>query len=113
MKYFIVLFFATIQLLANEITVTISFGNDKEDKVITTTYENGDTALDILNKVADIEVSKGKYKFIRSIDGQKSIPGTYGWFYLIDGEPTKKMASTYQLNDAFTMLWYYKVEDCY
>ncbi len=112
MRYIAILFLTILYSYADNITVTIIY-EDRDDKVVKTTYKDGDTALEVLDKIADITVAKGKYKFIRSIDGKKSIPGSFGWFYTIDGESVHKMASSYKLHDNKTMTWIYKVEDCY
>lgn len=97
---------------ANDITINISYWNKKEDMTFKTRYENGDTALNVLSKVVKITTADGKYKFVRSIDGFKSHPGRFGWFYLVDGKSTGKRASDYKLNNASSMTWYYKVEQC-
>lgn len=114
MKSVLIILFLVLHIFANEITVTIVYDDDKEDKTVTTTYENGETALDILAKVATIKTSKtGKYNFVRSIDGRVSQKGKFGWFYLIDDKSVHKMASNFKLHNNKTMTWIYKVEDCY
>jgi hypothetical protein len=113
MRYIFLLLLTTFYLFGDDITVTVIYGDERADKVIKTTYQEGDTALEVLDKVADITVAKGKYKFIRSINGKKSIPGSFGWFYTIDDKSVHKMASSYKLHKNKTMTWEYKVEDCY
>ena len=113
MKFIAILLLTIVYSWAENITVTISYGDGRADKVVETTYEEGDTALEVLSKAAKITTASGKYKFVRSIDGKKSVPGVYGWFYLINGESPGKMASGYKLKDALSMTWYYKVEQCY
>ena len=114
MKQFLLIAFLVLNIFANELTVTIVYDDNRADTVVKTTYENGETALGILDRVATIETSKtGKYNFVRSINGKLSQKGKYGWFYLIDGQSVHKMASNYKLHDNKTMTWIYKVEDCY
>lgn len=112
MRYIAIILLTAVSVLAENITVTIAYG-DRADKVVKTTYKEGETALEVLGKAAQITTAKGKYKFVRSIDGKRSKPGSYGWFYLVNGEETHEMASTYRLKDAHSMTWYYKVEQCY
>lgn len=113
MKYIVILLLGVVFLRADDITVRITYGNGTPDTVVETAYKEGDTALEVLSKAAKITTAKGKYKFVRSINGKKSVPGVYGWFYLVNGKSPGKMASTYKLKDAHSMTWYYKVEQCY
>lgn len=115
MKYFLaVIFFGLSLLRADPIEVTIIYGNDKPDKVINTEYTEGMSALDLLKKVSSVETAQnGPFTFVRSIDGVQSVVGKFGWFYMINGETTHKMAQNYRLKDALTMTWFYKVEACY
>jgi hypothetical protein len=114
MKYFILTLFFAVTLWGNPIEVTIIYGNDKPDKVITTEYVEGTTALELLKRVSHVETSqKGKFTFVRSVDGVQSVVGKFGWFYLIDSQSVHKMAQNYILKDAKTMTWVYKVEACY
>lgn len=113
MKYIIFLFLLVSSVFSQDITVTIVYGENKADRVVETTFKSGETALAVLQKVADVKVANGKYKFVRSIDGHKSIKGVYGWFYFINDESTHKMANRYELNDdVLSMTWLYKVEQC-
>jgi hypothetical protein len=101
-------------MFANDITVTILYGNAIPDKIVQTTYSPEMSALDLLKKVSTVQTSKtGKFLFVRSIDGVKSDVGKFGWFYLIDGESVATTAENYLLKDAKSMLWIYKVEACY
>lgn len=115
MKYFLtVIFFGLYLLRADPIEVTIIYGNDKPDKVINTEYTEGMSALDLLKKVSRVETSQsGPFTFVRSVDGVQSVVGKFGWFYMINGETTHKMAQNYILKDALTMTWVYRVEACY
>lgn len=112
MKVFLVFLATLLFLNANEIKITINYGDARGIENFTTSYEDGMSALEVLDKVADISIAKGKFKFVRSINGKKSIPGKYGWFYLINGESPEKMASNYKLENISSMTWYYKVEKC-
>ncbi len=113
MKQFI-LFLLTLNLWADPIEVTIIYGNEKPDKVINTEYTEGMSALELLKKVSCVETSQnGPFSFVRSVDGMQSVVGKFGWFYMINGEATHKMAQNYLLKDALTMTWVYRVEACY
>ena len=114
MKHFILTLFFAATLWGNPIEVTIIYGNDKPDKVVMSEYAEGATALELLKRVSNVETSqKGKFTFVRSVDGVASVVGKYGWFYLIDGESVHTMAQNYVIKDAKTMTWIYKVEACY
>ncbi|MFY9142903.1 DUF4430 domain-containing protein [Sulfuricurvum sp.] len=114
MKIFALISFFTAALWADPIEVTIIYGNNLPDKVITTDYTEGTTALELLKKVSSVETAqKGKFTFVRSVDGVQSVVGKFGWFYLINGESVHQMAQNYILKDALTMTWVYKVEVCY
>lgn len=101
-------------LWADPIEVTIIYGNDKPDKVVNAEYAEGMSALELLEKVSRVETSQsGPFTFVRSIDGVQSVIGKYGWFYMINGEATHKMAQNYLLKDVMSMTWVYRVEACY
>jgi len=111
--WLLTIIFGTV-LWTDPIEVTIIYGNDKPDKVINTEYTEGMSALELLKKVSTVETEqKGDFIFVRSIDGMRSVVGKFGWFYMINGEATHKMAQNYVLKDASTMTWFYKVEACY
>lgn len=114
MKLIAALLLFGLHLVAGEIEVTIIYGNDKPDKVVKTTYQEGTTALELLKQVSDvITVKTGDFTFVRSIDGVKSDVGKFGWFYLVNGESVHKMAENYVLKDATNMTWVYRIEACY
>lgn len=103
-----------LSAIAENLTVTIQYGNGIPDKTVETTYTPGMSALEVLKQVSRVETSKtGPYLFVRSIDGVKSQVGKFGWFYLIDGENVPKTAQSTLLQEAKTMTWIYKVEACY
>ncbi len=100
--------------LAETLSVTIHYGGALPDKVVETTYAPGTSALEVLRHVSAVTTSQtGPYLFVRSIDGVKSQPGKFGWFYTIDGRNVGKTAQHHLLEGAKTMTWVYKVEACY
>jgi hypothetical protein len=114
MKHLLLILFFAVTVWGNPIEVTIIYGDTKPDKVVVSEYAEGITALELLKKVSHVETEeKGKFTFVRSIDGKKSVVGKFGWFYLIDGESVHTMAQNYVLKDVKTMTWVYKVEACY
>jgi hypothetical protein len=114
MKALIVLVLLTLPIFAEDLTVTIRYGNGMPDKVAYTTYVSGISALDALKQVSTVRTSKtGKYLFVRSIDGVKSKVGKFGWFYTVDDKPVHTTAENTVLTDAKSMTWVYKVEACY
>lgn len=114
MKTLVILVFLLLNGFAEELTVTIQYGNTMPDKVIKTVYTPGMSALAVLQQISAVQTSKtGKYLFVRSIDGVKSKIGKFGWFYTVDGKPVNTTAQNTILKDAKTMTWIYKVEACY
>lgn len=114
MRRIFLLFLCALNLHAEDLTLTVVYGNDIPDKVVQTTYTPGMSALEVLKQTSRVETGKtGQYLFVRSIDGVKSQVGKFGWFYLVDGKSVPKTAETYQLKDAKSMMWIYKVEACY
>lgn len=114
MKIFSILVLFAIGIFAEDLTVTIRYGNAMPDKVVQITYTGGISALDALKRVSKVQTGKtGNYLFVRSIDGVKSQIGKFGWFYTIDDKPVHTTAETTVLKDAKNMTWFYKVEACY
>lgn len=115
MKFISLLLLLCVSIFANDIEVTIVYANDTPNKVVTTTYNEGTTtALELLKQVSDVVTAKkGRFTFVRSIDGVQSKVGKFGWFYLMDGNSVKKMAENYLLKNEKSMMWVYKVEACY
>ncbi|MEA3354125.1 MAG: DUF4430 domain-containing protein [Campylobacterota bacterium] len=113
MRYLLFITVFVLNIYANELIVTVIYENDGAHKIEKVKYTNGETALDVLKKVSEVQsYNLGKYKFVSSIDGKKSIKGRYGWFYTIDGKDVNQTASTNKLNDNKTMQWVYKREAC-
>lgn len=114
MKQFLLTLFFAAALWGDPIEVTVIYGNGTPDKVVTTEYREGTSALELLKQVSSVVTAKnGKFTFVRSIDGVESVVGKFGWFYLINGESVHKMAENYLLKDAKSMTWVYRVEACY
>lgn len=114
MKIFSFLALFTIFGFAEDLTVTIRYGNAMPDKVVQTSYAEGTSALDALKRISKVKTGKtGGYLFVRSIDGIQSQIGKFGWFYTIDGKPVDTTAEKTVLKDAKNMTWFYKVEACY
>jgi hypothetical protein len=114
MKFIGALLLLWVSIFANDIEVTVLYGNGINDKIVQTTYTPGMSALDVLNRISRVETSKtGTYRFVRSIDGVQSQIGKFGWFYTVDAQPVHTTAENYILKDAKSMMWFYKVEACY
>ena len=114
MRLLTIILLVSVFSFANDIIVTIKYGNDSRNTIIKTSYNEGMTALQLLKKVSTVTATKkGKFLFVRSINGVKSTVGVLGWFYTINNKSTNKMASNYILKDAKTMTWSLEVEACY
>lgn len=109
----IVLLLCGLLAAGEKITVTIDYGKDRPARTVTAVYENGTTALAVLQSVADVRTKKvGIYTFITSIDGVRSTPQKMGWFYSVDGRHADKTASGFLLENAKTMRWEYRADHC-
>lgn len=110
----LVLIVATFSAFAETVHITIQYSDGRPDKIVETPYTPGASALAVLKQVSRVETSQtGDYTFVRSIDGVRSEPGKFGWFYEIDGKSVPKTADAFPLHNARTMHWVYKVEACY
>jgi hypothetical protein len=97
----------------NKMEIEISYGDIKESHIIETSYQNGDTALAVLEKVAKVRTKKvGNFLFVTSIDGVASSPQKMGWFYSVDGKSADKTASANILNGAKNMKWEFHTDNC-
>ena len=96
------------------ITVEIDYGGLLPARKVETAYDEGTSALQLLQQVAEVKTHKvGAFVFVRSIDRVKSERGKMGWFYSIDGVPAKTLAKNRLLKNAKEMKWSYRVEACY
>jgi len=101
-------------LEADTITVEIDYAGHLPPKTVTAEYHAGQTALEVLKSVARVQTrTAGGYTFVTAVDGVVSEPGTMGWFYTLQGEKAKTMASRTPLRGEARMRWYYGVEACY
>ena len=105
---------ASDDTLPHPLTITIDYGDQRPLRSVVTEAMPNATALEILQQVAKVNVrTTGKFRFVTSIDGVKSIPGKMGWFYAVDGVKAKELAATRRIGDASTMSWSYSIEACY
>lgn len=95
------------------IDITIDYGQERAARTVAAPYANGMTALSVLRRVADVRTKKaGAFTFITAIDGIRSAPQKMGWFYSIDGKNADKTASTFLLENAHSMRWEYRPDNC-
>jgi hypothetical protein len=112
MRFFIAILLP-LWLFAQPIEIEITYGGAKEARTAKIEYKNGETALAVISRVANVKTKKvGEYLFITSIDGVASTPQKMGWFYLVDGKNADKTASTTILKDAKSMKWEYHADNC-
>ncbi|WP_163323299.1 DUF4430 domain-containing protein [Draconibacterium mangrovi] len=97
-----------------KVTVEIDFGSLKHPKLkIETNWKEGLSALEALQFVAEVKTHPvGQYVFVDEIDGVKGVPNQSVWYYKINGEPAKKIATDQPLKNGDIITWIYKQDVC-
>jgi hypothetical protein len=112
-RFLAIILFLRLLLSAQQIEIEINYGKTKEPKTVKIDYENGESALAVLSRAANVKTKKvGEFLFVTSIDGVASTPQKMGWFYSVDGKGANKTASANILTDAKTMQWEFLVDSC-
>ncbi|OGY28264.1 MAG: hypothetical protein A2Z42_01820 [Candidatus Woykebacteria bacterium RBG_19FT_COMBO_43_10] len=99
---------ADTQVGAARATVTINPGNGGNVlSVQDVVAEEGETALDLTKKVADVVTSgEGEMAFVTSIDGRAADSSKNEfWELVINGEPAKVGAGSYTVQDGDKIEW--------
>lgn len=85
-------------------TKSISYKNG--DKVISYEGQNGKTALEVLESVADIETQDSSVgKMVTSINGIKAETGKTYWAFYVDGAYANEGAGTFVTKDGQNIQW--------
>lgn len=93
--------------------LSIEYAGLKENENISVRYTKGETALEVLERAADVKIKRvGRHSFVTSINEVASRPNKMGWFYKIDETEAKKTASSTALEDALSMQWVYRQDNC-
>jgi hypothetical protein len=93
--------------------LSIDYAGLKESENINVGYTKGETALEVLQRAADVKTKRlGRHNFITSINEVASRPNKMGWFYKIDKIEAKKTASTTTLENVLSMQWVYRQDNC-
>lgn len=112
-----VLFFCFAQVTTagnkNKVTVEIN-SNDKNPLLkIETNWEEGLTALEALQFVAEVKTHPAaKYVFVAAINGVEGEPNKGVWYYEINGQPAKKIAINQPLQKGDVVTWIFKQDVC-
>jgi hypothetical protein len=95
------------------VNVGIDYGNVRKFRGAETQWQEGVTALEVLQSVAQVETHQvGEYVFVTSIDGVKGIRGDKAWYYEINGRHADKLAFVRVLNKNESTRWIYKKDVC-
>lgn len=93
--------------------LSIDYAGLKESENISVRYTKGESALKVLQRTADVKTKRlGRHSFVTSINEVTSRPNKMGWFYKINNIEAKKTASTTTLDDALSMQWVYRQDNC-
>jgi hypothetical protein len=93
--------------------LSIDYAGLKENENISMHYTKGETALEALQRTADVKTKHlGRHSFVTSINEVASTPNKMGWFYKIDDKEAKKTASSTVLENVLCMKWIYRQDNC-
>jgi len=100
-------------IVARHIAMEIDYGKGRPTRVAQHIYREGETALDILKAVAEVETHyAGIYNMVVGIDGVRGVRGDMAWYYRVDGKPAKQIAATFVPDGVDTIRWVYKTDVC-
>ncbi len=98
---------------AKTVVVEVDFGSRKEMKQVTLEWESNLTALETLQKVAEVKTHPvGDYVFVTEIDQVESERGKMAWYYTINGKSPKRLAIHQQVKAGDTIRWRYVKDVC-
>ena len=98
---------------AFKITVSIDYGSARSGRDTLITSDRQLTALEALQYAAKVETHPvGHYVFITSIDGVEGQRGVMGWYYEVNGQPSKTLAINNTLKNGDILCWIYKKDVC-
>ncbi|MBC8550452.1 MAG: DUF4430 domain-containing protein [Candidatus Brocadiales bacterium] len=111
---FVFLIVLCVEVYAGEsVNVGIDYGDARESRGTEAQWQEGVTALEALQSVAEVETHQvGEYVFVTSIDGIKGKRGDKAWYYEINGKHADKLAFARVLNRNENTRWIYKKDVC-
>lgn len=97
-----------------EIVVEIDYGNRQPSRMVEVTLEQGQTVLDLLQKVATVETHPvSQYVFVAAIDGVRGERGQMAWYYTVDDSSAEKLAAVNVLEPEVRQIkWTYRQDIC-
>ncbi|MFY9151018.1 MAG: DUF4430 domain-containing protein [Prolixibacteraceae bacterium] len=97
----------------NQVIVEISYGKDLKEKQVSIAWEENLTALEALQKVADVKTHPIKnYVFVIEIDDVLAKRGDMAWYYSINGTLPRKLAIQQPVLPGDTIRWRYVKDVC-
>lgn len=102
------------EVTGREIAVEIDYGNRQPSRRVEATLEQGQTVLDLLQKVATVETHPvSQYVFVTAIDGVRGQRGQMAWYYTVDDSSAEKLAAVNVLDpDVRQIKWTYRQDIC-
>ncbi len=95
------------------VNVGIDYGNVRNSRGAETQWQEGVTALEALQSIAQVETHQVKnYIFVTSIDGVKGKRGDMAWYYEINGKRADKLAFRRVLDKNESTRWIFAKDVC-
>lgn len=96
-----------------QVIVEIDFGGKQDNQQIAVAWEKGITALEALQKAADVKTHPvAQYVFVTTIGSVEAKRGDMAWYYRINGQTPKKLAISQALASGDTISWRYVKDVC-
>ena len=95
------------------IAVEINYGEARPARTVEAVWSKGDTVLDILQSMAKVETEPvAGHLFVVSIDEVEGKRGERAWYYTLDGQKAKKLASLQSPAGIKQITWSYQQDVC-
>lgn len=98
---------------SKQVIVEIDFGGKQDNQQIAVVWEKGITALEALQKAADVKTHPvGQHVFVTTIGQVEAKRGDMAWYYCINGQAPKKLAISQIIKAGDTISWRYVKDVC-
>jgi hypothetical protein len=103
----------SINKAKKNITVEINYSNVHPSRTVVVNWEEGRTALEVLQTVAKVGTHPvGNHVIVFSIDDLAGKRGKMAWYYTVNGKSPDKVAYSTFLKDGDYVKWIYKKDVC-
>lgn len=95
------------------VMVEIIFGNGHETKCVEVAYNKSMTALEALQKAAEVKTYPlAQHVFVTEIDQVRSERGKMAWYYQVNRQSPKHLAISQTVNPGDTISWRFVKDVC-